>query len=275
MSAAAGTLESILSPYIKSGYNALFTPQGGYLDFKDNRWSLTRATPRDLPAYYSNLVDILVRSQNILAGIRNLDVFVEQLNTRRTLVLYPNPPKMETSSSFIYFNSKSPGGSNFLSNFFETVVPFRSHNNPDQIALYPSSENAYQAHKLIALARREEGGFLDDRDWIDSIAVASPSDSKKLSQQAGYEPPTAGTAQMKAALMSEVLFTKFRSNPIILDWLLQTGDKDLVEDTSDSFWGSKDPKDPNLQKSYRREIDETSRNVLGRLLVTVRREQPR
>ena len=271
MSAATPTLVSALSPFVKSGYKTLFSQEGGYLLFRDNKWSVSKAAPKDVPEYYSNLVESLVRNQDNIREVANLDVFVAQLNAARTSALYPNPPVWDSNTNFVYFNSKSPSGANFLSNFFETVVPFRSHKDSSQIALYASSENAYQAHKLTVLAERGEDSSLDT-EWIDTIATASPSDAKKLSQQAPYEPLTPETARMKAALMSDILFAKFRSNPVIHRWLDRTGTRQLVEDTSDNFWGSKDPRDPALQKSYQKPIDENSRNVLGRILVTVRRE---
>lgn len=127
----------------------------------------------------------------------------------------------------------------WLSNFHPCTVYFEG-------LKYPSSENAYQAAKLV-VAEREK------------LTTCSPSASKRIWKQLrqGY----ANAEQWdedKNRVMSEIVFNKFCQNKELLQSLLNTGEKYLEETNhwNDTWWGV--------------DINKGGKNHLGRILMHIR-----
>ncbi len=281
MSAVAKTLSQALSPFIKKGYENLFTPKVGFLKWDNDRksWSVEKLAPKE--AFdYDALIKCLLQG-NAYREIARLEEFLKRLNASRTTSTTKAP--QFNNASTIFFNSKEPNY-NFLSNFHSTWFLFKDHNNPEQLRLYSSCENAYQAHKIayfraqipkaaegVEAAEEAEETPITAED-LNKIADSSPSDSKDLAARMVYVKNSDEIAKYKYDLMLEVVTKKFQDNPVLANWLKKTEEAHLVENTNDSFWGAKNPYDATLSKDYTQPITKASRNVLGRILMEVRKK---
>ena len=123
----------------------------------------------------------------------------------------------------------------WLSNFWEVDVTLDND-------VYPSVEAAYQAAKTLIMSERVP--FL----------TAKPAEAKKLGKTVTKR---ADWDQIKVSVMRDLLFQKFK-NPELKEWLLRTGDAQLIEGNwwGDTFWGVCRGK---------------GENHLGKLLMQVRR----
>lgn len=281
MSAVARTLSQALSPFVKRGYETLFTPSAGFLKWDNDRksWSVENLAPKEA-FNYDALIQRLVQD-NAYREIPRLEEFLKRLNASRTPSLTKTPHF--DNAPTIFFNSKEPNY-NFLSNFHPTWFLFKDHNNPEQQRLYSSCENAYQAHKVAYLqaqvSKEAEGAEAAEEaaetpisaEDLNKIADSSPSDSKDLASRMIYVKNSDELAKYKYNLMLEIVTKKFQDNPVLAKWLKKTGDAHLVENTNDSFWGAKNPYDATLSKDYAQSITAASRNVLGRILMEVRKK---
>lgn len=92
---------------------------------------------------------------------------------------------------------------------------------------YPSSENAYQAAKLI---------YNSDRELFQTL---SPSKSKRIFREKEFNNLTEDWHNKKYSFMKTILIDKFSRNPELKKKLLETGDKYLEETNhwQDIFWG--------------------------------------
>jgi ribA/ribD-fused uncharacterized protein len=126
----------------------------------------------------------------------------------------------------------------FLSNFYPCEIAFAG-------LVYPSVEHAYQAAKTEDRAERR-----NIRDtW-------SPGGARAVGRKVTLRPDW---DEVKAAVMLQLLHTKFERGTSMAAKLLATDDEELVEVNTwgDTYWGV---------------CDGEGENVLGRLLMEVRRE---
>jgi ribA/ribD-fused uncharacterized protein len=283
------SLARLLAPFQKGNYETLFTPKSGYpvKNSETGTWSLHRIAASDLPTYFQNLKEQIVKDKEF----ENLatEALIQRVNACATNVM-PLARSKGTEKT-IHFNSKS-GETSFLSNFFDTLILFPDPLHPDRVRIYPSAEQAYQVHKLTELRTRAlsgtsgGGGSADGdslsyvEDWtglsatdfeslLDEVLSSTPQEAKRLASTF-RGPSTDETAVMKSTLMTRIVMEKFRQNPVLQAALRSTRDAHLVEDTNDAFWGAKDPHDSTLKRSYVAPISTSSRNVLGRILMSTR-----
>jgi N-glycosidase YbiA len=113
--------------------------------------------------------------------------------------------------------------------------------------LYPSSEHAYHSEKF------------DSKELKELIRNArSAHDSQKLAQ-ANKQKQKGNWNEIKLVVMKEILHAKVTQHPYVKKKLLESGDKELVEDSwRDDFWGWGENKD--------------GENRLGKLWMEVRKE---
>lgn len=125
----------------------------------------------------------------------------------------------------------------FLSNFYQSPVEF------DGI-VYQNSEAAFQAHKCINRADREQFAYL------------TPSQAKLLGRSVQLR---GDWEQVKFDIMKEIVRAKFEQCPEIAEKLLATGDARLEEGNTwgDRTWGT---------------VRGVGSNHLGRILMEVREE---
>jgi predicted NAD-dependent protein-ADP-ribosyltransferase YbiA (DUF1768 family) len=256
------------------------------LRFEENkkRWSLSKAQPRDLSVYYSDIVDRLVTLESC-DDIPDVTRFVQRVNELWLRARGDESFSPPTSSErYVYFNSRHHKYRCF-SNFYPTLVVFADPLNQSTSRVYRSSENAYQAHKTVKIRHDflsdenhmkhsfEMFGMPDDDEFVEllsRIATADPVESRAISKFNINKSDE--LANYKAAIMNDILRKKFACNQQLHDCLMATKALPIVEDTSDPFWGAKYPSDPELVKSYRLPISQRSRNVVGRILMEIRNE---
>lgn len=128
----------------------------------------------------------------------------------------------------------------FLSNFYRCSIY-------DDGMVWNSSEQLYQAsktteHDLRVLINKTHNLY----------------DVVKIGRSRGF-PLRGDWEDIKVSVMYEILLKKFTQNPNLASKLLKTGDHDIVEKSpKDYFWGIG--------------AEGTGKNVLGKLLVLVRKE---
>ena len=142
---------------------------------------------------------------------------------------------METDENTIYFFSNTEYS--WLSNMYP--VSFRAEGKD-----WRSSEHFYQAHKSLDPVEREK-----IRNAEDGFKA------KKLARKVALRPNWEVTKEM---FMHHALWYKFNQNKELLKRLLDTGDKILVEDGRDEYWGNG--------------LDGSGKNRLGILLMQLRTE---
>lgn len=133
-----------------------------------------------------------------------------------------------------------------LSNFSEYPVEYEG-------ILYPSSEHAFQAAKVVG----------DDDARIAISQLPGPRAAKKAGSKVNLR---SDWEQVKYDVMVEILRDKFsHRNPVARQILLGTGDEELVEGNTwhDNCWG-----DCSCPKCK----DKPGRNLLGTALMQVRDE---
>lgn len=113
---------------------------------------------------------------------------------------------------------KFDGKYRFLSNFYNGWVVYDGD-------IYHTVEQAYQAAKTLSLKEREK------------IQLAkTAAEAKKLGKKVTMRPDW---DNIKLSVMEGLVKDKFVNSPILKDWLLDTGDEELVEGNwwGDTFWG--------------------------------------
>lgn len=125
------------------------------------------------------------------------------------------------------------GSYRFLSNFYPSPVHFDGWT-------YYTLEHAYQAAKTDDWELRERMSQLHN-----------PVTAKRLGRELPLRP---GWGAMRIAVMQILIATKFSPHRIESQWLLDTGDEELIEGNTwnDTFWGV---------------CNGTGANWLGRLLM--------
>ena len=125
----------------------------------------------------------------------------------------------------------------FLSNFYPQEIEFEE-------IIYPTNEHFFQAMKTLDINKRR------------AIANApTPGLAKKMGRSVSLRPDW---EDIKDDVMLEGLYRKFADDELA-DWLLDTGDEELVEGNwwHDRYWGV---------------CDGVGQNKLGKLLMKVRSE---
>lgn len=129
----------------------------------------------------------------------------------------------------------------FLSNFYWNEIEFED-------ITYPTNEHFFQAMKTLDINERR------------AIAnCLTPGRAKRMGRRVALRPDW---EDVKESVMLEGLCLKFADEQLA-DWLLETGDEELVEGTTwhDNEWGNCScPKCAHIE----------GKNKLGRLLMIVR-----
>lgn len=132
----------------------------------------------------------------------------------------------------------------FLSNFWPSLIKLDG-------MIYQTAEAAYQACKTVS--------------WHDKLTIASLDSPGKAKRYGQTVTLVENWDQIKKACMAQVLYAKFLQNPALIQRLLDTKDKILVEGNwwGDNYWGATD---------YERTTDGILRgaNWLGRILMEIR-----
>lgn len=126
----------------------------------------------------------------------------------------------------------------FLSNFYAASFIYNGRR-------YSTSEHAYQAAKT-----------LDPREVSQIQNARTAGHAKKMGRAVTLRP---GWDGMKLRVMEEIVRAKFLQNPMLREWLEETGDAELIEGNTwgDRFWGK---------------VDGVGENHLGKILMKVRTE---
>jgi predicted NAD-dependent protein-ADP-ribosyltransferase YbiA (DUF1768 family) len=166
-----GTLPSALETYVlqtgDANYQNLFSPKTGYLKCQgaNKVWAVTRAAPKDRAA----MIDLMDGVREGLQGMKIADIpnagdLVRRVNQVYCEVVFPRG-EIPVKGGVVGFNSRCKDVTRILSNFFGTLLIFTDPTTGEKI-IYPSSEAAYQAHKVLRLEIEER---------LPSSAVSSPS----------------------------------------------------------------------------------------------------
>lgn len=127
-----------------------------------------------------------------------------------------------------------------FSNFSSFMVQWRGVD-------WVTSEHAYQAAKFDDLSIIEK--IKNARSAHDAFKIARANDDKKISNW----------NEIRLRIMEEIVRAKLAQHPYVLKKLLETGDKEIIEDSPrDSFWG--------------RGPDWKGENHLGKIWMKLRRE---
>lgn len=124
----------------------------------------------------------------------------------------------------------------WLSNFYPSLIWYEGLH-------YPFVENAYQAAKTLDYTLRKR------------FQMASPFAAKKLGREVELR---TDWEDIKDIVMYNCCSQKF-NNPILKDWLISTGDAELIEDNTwgDTHWGV---------------CKGVGLNTLGNILMMIRKE---
>lgn len=126
--------------------------------------------------------------------------------------------------------------------FFSNFAPYAIHLNGK---IWPTSEHYFQAQKFAGTPHEEE-----------IRQAATPSEAANLGRDRN-RPLRPDWEVVKDDIMREALYAKFTQHPDLTKQLLDTGDAELIEHTTnDSYWGDGG--------------DGSGRNMLGKLLVETR-----
>ena len=136
----------------------------------------------------------------------------------------------------VYFR----GPTSVFSNFFETHIAIWGMN-------FKSSEHAFQYNKCMTVGNNATAAKV--------LKASTPLEAKRIGDTVSTIPRW---HDIKQGTMLEILKAKSRQCPRFHQELLQSGNRKLIEDTPDSFWG----RGPNGQ----------GLNILGKLLTMLRDE---
>lgn len=118
-------------------------------------------------------------------------------------------------------------------------------------ALWPTSEHYFQAQKFA--------GTPEGKPHVEEIrAVASPMQAAKMGRER-HRPLRADWEDVKDDVMRRAVFAKFSQHDDIRQILLDTGEEELIENTTDDYyWG--------------RGTKGSGKNLLGLILMEVRQQ---
>jgi len=127
-------------------------------------------------------------------------------------------PQLETSGKIIGFYERE---FYVFSNFSSFAVEWKGK-------IWQTSEHAYQAQRF----------FDNQPEIVEEIFNArSAHDAKKLSEKY-TEKAAIDFSDKNIPIMEDICWHKLRQHPYIQKKLLETGDKEIVEDSpKDNFWG--------------------------------------
>ncbi len=146
-------------------------------------------------------------------------------------------PDLDTSGDVIGFYERE---FYVFSNFSSFQVDWRGRR-------WPTSEHAYQASHFLDTAP----------ELVETIFKARSAHEAYKIAQANADKAPKNWEEIKVGIMYEICRLKMLQNPYVLHKLLQSGDLDMVEDsTKDNFWGWGPNKD--------------GRNELGRIWMKLR-----
>ena len=128
----------------------------------------------------------------------------------------------------------------FLSNFWEGEQGIMEDHE-----LFPTAEHLYQFHKAI-----------NDLDRMRIVAARTPGTAKRIGRCMNIR---TDWDYIKQSVMLDVVRAKFFQDPALANLLLETGDRELIEENSwgDTFWGT---------------TNGVGENNLGKILMLVRNE---
>lgn len=115
-----------------------------------------------------------------------------------------------------YFDGKN----RYLSNFYEAPIEYNG-------LTYRNNEAAFQAQKVLDEKEREQ------------FTELPPNLAKRLGRKIKLRKDW---DDVKVDIMKDICRTKFETHPSLMDRLLTTGDRKLIEgnDWNDTFWGVDD-----------------------------------
>lgn len=135
----------------------------------------------------------------------------------------------------------------FLSNMYDCPVKYKG-------LVFQNSESAFQSAKYKDKNIKCEFVGIDGKK---AKSLGSPRGSHRLTKEEAEK-----WNNKRIKVMKEVVRAKFTQNPELLDLLIQTGNKELIEGRSfrpDTFWGK------NLKTGK-------GENNLGKILMEIREE---
>ncbi len=113
---------------------------------------------------------------------------------------------------------------------------------------WPTTEHFFQAAKF----------FQTDPDWAERIRTAETAKKAAYKGRSRIHPLRSDWEEVKDSIMYSTLLAKFTQHRSLRELLLNTGDADLVEHTTnDHYWGDGG--------------DGSGKNMLGKLLMKVRK----
>lgn len=148
----------------------------------------------------------------------------------------------EIMSTFCYSDDSTVfgfvGEYSFLSNFYFCNLTYKGRK-------FTCSEAAFMSEKTL------------DESQKDLISSMSAAEAKKFGRKVNLR---SDWDTVKFSIMKNIVMEKFKQNPILLEKLKSTGEKELIEANywNDRIWGC----DP----------DGVGQNKLGKILMEVRKE---
>lgn len=141
-----------------------------------------------------------------------------------------------TSQSIKFYQVNKPYG--YFSNFAAYPISLKEKS-------WATTEHYYQAQKFVGTKYEEEV-----RQAPTPCAAAEMGRDRNKPLRPDWE-------TVKCKIMKEALYAKFTQHSQLTEWLLQTGDQELIEHTkNDNYWGDGG--------------DGTGLNMLGQLLMSIR-----
>lgn len=137
-----------------------------------------------------------------------------------------------------------------FSNFYPVKIVYNGSE-------FNSAEHAYQHKRAVFVG--------DTKSAHDIKSVRTPQEAKRIGAKL---PLSKEWDVVKVTKMTEIVYTKFGQNPLLPDYLLCTGNANLVEATHDKFWGC----GCTIRAQKLRDSQWQARNQLGAILVSCREE---
>ena len=123
-------------------------------------------------------------------------------------------PKSQNANSLYFRGHKDP-----LSNFFEATITYKGKQ-------FKTSEAAYQHAKAEAMRDyRAATKIMKAKTGLHAMRIAQRITTNELWQQ------------KKTQVMENIIKEKLKSNETVKSTLLESGSKEIIEDTSHEFWG--------------------------------------
>ena len=173
---------------------------------------------------------------------------------------------MHTLPPDLNISDKAERSNNSTTAFFGKQSPLSNH-HPAPFKLDNLKYNCTEQFLM-----KEKALLFQDEITAHKIMVSSdPVEQKRLGKTVERSPKYSERTWHNYApkAMEKALQAKFTQNPGLGDWLLKTGDKQLIEGTRDKYWGiglHLQHKDILVPQAWAHD----SENVMGKLLMKVR-----